>query len=269
MVKKIHNWVLAGAIFLSFSAGYINAIGLFHQTPITHVTGSVSQVAINLENGQFVRALHFAAMIFAFFVGCVVSGFVVQDSVLKLGRRYGVVFLLEAFCLFVAVPFLNRGNNFGYYVTAFAFGLQNAMATTYSGALVRTTHLTGLVNDFGIAVGHLLRGLPVDWPRFKLYGLILSGFITGGVAGMAMATRFGFYAFYLPALLMAVQALLYTLLLQYIRIRRSPAAKAKWQRWLHRHRLVYPIVRYLHIHIADSRLIVELEKLAGDAVAPP
>ncbi len=267
MIAKIHNWVLAGAIFLSFSAGYINAIGIFHQTPITHVTGSISQVAINLESGNLARALHFAGMIFSFFVGCVVSGFVVQDSVLKLGRRYGVVFLLEAVCLFVAVPFLNRNSNFGFYITAFAFGLQNAMATTYSGALVRTTHLTGLVNDFGIAVGHLLRGLHVDWRRFKLYGFILGGFLFGGVCGMAMFTRFGYAAFYLPAMLMAVQALVYTLLLQYIRISRSPQTKARWQLWLRRHRLVYDFVRYLHIRFSNSKLVVELEKLASDMLS--
>ncbi len=264
MIKKIHNWVIAGASFLSFSAGYINAIGLFHQSPITHVTGSISQVAINFENGQYVHALHFAALLLSFFIGCVVSGFIVQESVLKLGRRYGIVFLLEGLCLFAAVPFLNRASNVGYYLAAFAFGLQNAMATTYSGALVRTTHLTGLLNDFGIAVGHALRGLPIDWRRFKLYGLILSGFLVGGVVGMAMANRFGFYAFNLPALLMVVMALFYTILLQYIRISRSPPAKARWQQWLKRHRLVYATVRYLHIHFSNSRLVVEMEKLARD-----
>jgi uncharacterized membrane protein YoaK (UPF0700 family) len=265
-MAKIHKWVLAGAIFLSFSAGYINAIGVSHLTPITHVTGSVSQVAINLESGQIGHALHFAALIFTFFVGCVVSGFMVQDSVLKLGRRYGVVFLLEAISLFAAVPFLNRHYQAGYYITAFAFGLQNAMTTTYSGALVRTTHLTGLVNDFGIAVGHLLRGLPIDWRRFKLYGFILSGFLCGGVVGMMLFTRYGFYAYYLPALLMAIQAFAYTLLLQYIRISRSPQAKAQWQLWLRRHRLVYQLVRYCHRRFSHSMLVVELEKLASDAL---
>lgn len=269
MISKIHKWVLAGAIFLSFSAGYINAIGIFHLTPITHVTGSVSQVAINLESGHFMRALHFAMLILTFFIGCVVSGFVVQDSVLRLGRRYGVVFLLEALCLFAAVPFLDRESNIGYYITAFAFGLQNAMASTYSGALVRTTHLTGLVNDFGIAVGHMLRGLPIDWRRFKLYGFILSGFLSGGVVGMAVFMRYSYAAYYLPALLMAVQAFVYTLLLQYIRISRSSQAKAQWQLWLSRHRLVYRVVRYLHRQFSHSTLVVELEKLASDALSAP
>lgn len=260
-MSKIHNWVLAGAIFLSFSAGYINAIGILHQTPLTHMTGNVSQVAVNLETGQFGRSLHFGLLLVAFFIGSVVSGFVIQDSVLKLGRRYGVIFLFEGLCLFSAVPFLNRGNNLGYYLAAFAIGMQNAMATTYSGALVRTSHLTGLINDFGIAVGHVIRGLPIDWRRFKLYAFILSGFLIGGAVGVAMFNRYGFYAFFLPATLMVIQAFLYTLLLQYIRIRRSPATKQQWQLWLGRNQLVYTLVRYFHLNIADSKLVLELEKL--------
>lgn len=260
-MEKIHKWVLAGAIFLSFSAGYINAVGIVHQTPLTHVTGTVSQVAINFESGQFSRSLHFALLLLSFFLGCVVSGFVVQDSVLKLGRRYGVIFLLEGLCLFAAVPQLNRGSDFGYYLAAFAFGLQNAMATTYSGALVRTSHLTGLVNDFGIAVGHWLRGLPIDQRRFRLYGFILSGFLSGGVAGMAVYTEIGFAAFYLPATLMVSMAFVYTLLLQYIRIRRSPQVMGQWQQRLRRNRVVYALVRHFHLNIAKSRLVIELEKL--------
>lgn len=267
MNKTIHNWILAGAIFLSFSAGYVNAISISHQTPLTHATGSLSQVALNLENGDFVRSLHFATLIFSFFIGCVVSGFVVQDSVLKLGRRYGIIFFLEGICLFAAVPFLNNGSNIGYYIAAFAFGLQNSMATAYSNARLRTTHMTGLINDLGLTVGHVLRGLPVDWQRLQLYVLILSGFFGGGVAGMAMANRFGFYAFFLPATLMVGMAVVYTLLLQYIRVRRSPEVKEQWQEMLRRNGILYAVVRYLHINFSNSKLVVELEKLADGFLA--
>ena len=45
---------------------------------------------------------------------------------------------------------------------------------------------------------------------------------------------------------MVVMAFVYTLILQYIRINRSPRAKARWQQWLSRHRLAYATVRYLH-----------------------
>ncbi len=269
MNKTIHNWILAGAIFLSFSAGYVNAISISHQTPLTHATGSLSQVALNLENGDFARSLHFATLIFSFFIGCVVSGFVVQDSVLRLGRRYGIIFFLEGICLFAAVPFLNNGSNIGYYIAAFAFGLQNSMATAYSNARLRTTHMTGLINDLGLTVGHVLRGLPVDWQRLQLYVLILSGFFGGGVAGMAMANRFGFYAFFLPATLMVGMAIVYTLLLHYISVSHSQLAKERWQQWLSRHRWAYAIVRYFHVNFPNSRLVVELEKLASDAISSP
>jgi uncharacterized membrane protein YoaK (UPF0700 family) len=43
-----------------------------------------------------------------------------------------------------------------------ACGLQNAMATGYSGAVIRTTHVTGIVTALGIAVGLAARRERVD-----------------------------------------------------------------------------------------------------------
>ena len=42
------------------------------------------------------------------------------------------------------------------------------MVSTYSGAVVRTTHLSGMFTDLGIFLGHFLRGLPVDMRRLRL-----------------------------------------------------------------------------------------------------
>jgi uncharacterized membrane protein YoaK (UPF0700 family) len=39
-----------------------------------------------------------------------------------------------------------------------ACGLQNAMVSTYSGAIIRTTHITGTVTDLGAMIGQYLRG---------------------------------------------------------------------------------------------------------------
>ena len=61
----------------------------------------------------------------------------------------------------------------------FAMGLQNAMVTRLSGAVVRTTHLTGITTDLGIKlvrifymVSDRMRGRAVavvpDMKRFKL-----------------------------------------------------------------------------------------------------
>lgn len=36
------------------------------------------------------------------------------------------------------------------------YGLQNAMMSTYSGAVIRTTHVSGMFTDLGIFLGHFL-----------------------------------------------------------------------------------------------------------------
>ena len=57
------------------------------------------------------------------------------------------------------------------------------MTTTYSGAVIRTTHVSGLFTDLGIMLGNKLRGLPVSMRKVKLYLILTNGFIVGGVVG--------------------------------------------------------------------------------------
>ena len=47
----------------------------------------------------------------SFIAGTVLSGFLIQDSTLQLGRRYGVALLLESLLLCVAVPLLKRNHH--------------------------------------------------------------------------------------------------------------------------------------------------------------
>ena len=68
------------------------------------------------------------------------------------------------------------------------------MATTYSGAVVRTTHMTGLFTDLGIMVGSRLRGEPFEVRRAILYLLIIVGFLAGGTAGAFLFLQIGFHA---------------------------------------------------------------------------
>jgi uncharacterized membrane protein YoaK (UPF0700 family) len=53
----------------------------------------------------------------------------------------------------------NRGHRayHSIYMLSIACGMQNAMTTRYSGAVVRTTHLTGMVTDVGLLLGHMAR----------------------------------------------------------------------------------------------------------------
>jgi uncharacterized membrane protein YoaK (UPF0700 family) len=146
----------------------------------------------------------------AFFIGCLVSGAIIRQSTLQLGRRYGVALSLESVLLLAAVYFLREGAELGDYLAAMACGLQNAMVTTYSGSAMRTTHITGMVTDLGIACGHLLRGATVDWFRFRIYGVLLLGYFGGALLGSIGYDRWGYDTLLLPAILSGVTGLGYT-----------------------------------------------------------
>ena len=76
---------------------------------------------------------------------------------------------------------------------------------------MRTTHITGMVTDLGIACGHLLRGTEVDWFRFRIYGVLFLGFFAGGLIGALGYNRFGYDTLLLPAILSGVIGVGYTI----------------------------------------------------------
>lgn len=211
MITKLPRWVLVGGGVLAFIAGVINAVGflgLYHQG-ITHLTGTTSLLGIAVAQGDLAAALHLLAFIASFVAGAIISGAIVQDSTLQLGRRYGVALLVESFLLFAAVPLLQRGLFAGDCLASAACGLQNAMVSTFSGASLRTTHLSGVFTDLGVFIGHWVRRLPVDFRRLRLWLLLVFAFGAGGTAGTLLFARFGYHTLFLPAGLTGLVGLAY------------------------------------------------------------
>lgn len=200
MISRMPRWIWTGAWALAFVAGIVNVVGLlgFKHQSVTHLTGTTSLLAAALADADGAAALHFAGIIASFVVGTVLSGVIIQDSTLQLGRRYGVALVMESALLFIAVPLLNHDNIAGIYLASCACGLQNAMVSTYSGAVIRTTHLTGMLTDLGIFFGHALRGLPVDAQRLRLCIIVISGFLCGGVMGATLYRSLGYATLFLP-----------------------------------------------------------------------
>jgi uncharacterized membrane protein YoaK (UPF0700 family) len=184
MISRLPRWVLYGGVVLAFIAGMINAAGYlgFRHQAITHMTGTTSLLGIAVADGDAGNLLHFGMVLLAFLAGCALSGFIIGDSALRLGRRYGVALATEAALLFIAVPLLHRQVDAGLWLAAAASGLQNAMAGTFSGAVVRTSHVSGIVTDLGTFLGQSLRGVAVDLRKVKLYGALFVGFLCGGIA---------------------------------------------------------------------------------------
>lgn len=218
MGLHLPRWVWIGAVALACVAGMVNVIGYlgFEHQAVSHLTGTTSLLGAALAQGDLRAIVHLWGMLIAFCVGAMLSGLVIQDQTLKLGRRYGVALALEAALLLLSIPLFKQQQIWGALLAAMACGLQNAMVTTYSGAAVRTTHLSGMFTDLGIGLGHLLRGMPLPMRRLTLSGLIISGFLGGGVLGAWFYRHWGYDALLAPALLTGSTGIGYVLYRQWV-----------------------------------------------------
>lgn len=203
MGLHLPRWVWIGAVALACVAGMVNVIGYlgFEHQAVSHLTGTTSLLGAALAQGDLRAIVHLWGMLIAFCVGAMLSGLVIQDQTLKLGRRYGVALALEAALLLLAIPLFKQQQIWGALLAAMACGLQNAMVTTYSGAAVRTTHLSGMFTDLGIGLGHLIRGMPLPMRRLTLSGLIISGFLAGGILGAWAFGVWRYHALLIPSAL--------------------------------------------------------------------
>ena len=69
-------------------------------------------------------------------------------------------------------------------VAAFASGLQNALATKYKGVILRTTHVSGIVTDFGQSLGMRMAGQHVEPWKIWLYLFLFVSFLLGIGSGL-------------------------------------------------------------------------------------
>lgn len=225
MGTQLPRWVWVGAVLLACVGGMVNVIGYlgFEHQAVSHLTGTTSLLGAALAHSDWKAVAHLWGVLIAFCAGAMISGMIIQDSTLRLGRRYGAVLALESLLLFAAVPLFWREQIFGALLAAMACGLQNAMVTTYSGAVVRTTHLSGMFTDLGIGLGHLLRGMPLPVRRLTLSGFIISGFLAGGIIGAWLFNRLQYNALLAPAALTGAIGIGYVLYLQWTGARRDPS----------------------------------------------
>lgn len=210
MISKLPKWVELGAFFLAVLAGSVNAIGLlgFQHQSVSHLSGTATLLGVDFIQGG-TDALHLIYVLLSFIVGSALSGVLVGNTALKLGRNYSFALIFEGVLLFVAMAMLMTGSLSGHYLASAACGLQNALVTTYSGALIRTTHVTGLFTDIGIMLGMKLRGHVLDRRRIGLYCLIIGGFIGGGALGALLYIEIAFMALLVPGSMAVLLALAY------------------------------------------------------------
>lgn len=213
MISKLPKWIEYGAFILAFVAGCINVIGLlgFEHQSVSHLSGTATLLGTSFFDYSFETTFHLVGVLFAFFMGASLSGFLLHGGTLKLGRHYETALLLEAFLLFFAFYLLSNGSYSGHFAASAACGLQNALATKYSGAVIRTTHLTGIFTDLGIMLGSVLRGEAFDKRKAMLFLLIITGFIFGGTFGTYLFSYLKFKALLAPGCVCLVLAACYRL----------------------------------------------------------
>ncbi|WP_018986343.1 YoaK family protein [Methylophilus methylotrophus] len=201
MMQRLPRWVEWGGFLLAMNAGFVNAVGVlgFRHQAVSHLTGISTYFSIELVNQDAWQVLHLLWVILFFVLGAILSGVLIGNEALRIGRRYHVALWLEAGLLAASVWLLSHGWQSGQWLASAACGLQNAMTSTFSGAVVRTTHVSGLFTDIGIALGLRLRGQAVDRRRLLLYTLLIAGFICGGVLGVWGYLHWHFNALLLPA----------------------------------------------------------------------
>lgn len=202
-VPTVYRYMFGGFV-LTINAGFINVVGLLSalSQPVSHLTGVTSYLAISLVDNRS-QILHLALIIVCFVTGSAISGLIVDSTQLRFGRRYGGILLLEGGVLATAVPLLNSNSWLGIYALTLACGMQNGMVTTYSGAIVRTSHITGLMTDLGIYFGKwILRRERKSW-QAQMYLVLFFGFLIGGVVGTLMFDLWGNDALYFAAVLTA------------------------------------------------------------------
>ena len=93
---------------------------------------------------------------------------------------------------------------------AFACGLQNALATSYSGAVLRTTHMTGICTDIGLILGQACRrDVKAELWKLTVFVPLLLSYFCGGLLGLGIYNFIHEYALLFPCVLTGSVAVFY------------------------------------------------------------
>ncbi|AZN69236.1 YoaK family protein [Acinetobacter haemolyticus] len=209
--QRLPNWIQLGAFLLALNAGMVNVLGLFtflHQS-VSHMTGNASLLAMSLVNWQPDHLLYLSLVLICYVIGSFYSGLILGNGNVALGRHYGFPLSLVAIFLFLTwllIPYFPR---YGLLWACVAMGVQNAMVSHYKGAIIRTTHLSGVLTDIGLALGYKARGLHVERRRIFLHLLIFFGFLVGGVLASVLYPYLQLQTFLIPTALSLIMSVAY------------------------------------------------------------
>ncbi len=225
-----HNLKIAS--LLSCVAGIVNVAGFLSvQRLTTNVTGHFAFFVDEVFKLNFWQGFLYFLYIFFFFFGAFVSGMLTELVARKNERLiYVVPVVLESLILLLVATFypalVTRNPDSIAFSLLFAMGLQNALVTTISNAVVRTTHLTGLFTDLGIELAQLFfystraRRQKLT-SSIRLRFTIISCFFAGGIAGGFLYARINLHVLLVGAALLLLGLLYDDVKFRIIRLKRK------------------------------------------------
>lgn len=213
--KRNYKHNLRLAVLLCFTAGMVNAAGFFAFSVLTtNVTGHAALLAQKLATGDLRATRMVGLWLILFLAGAFFSSFCTG----KIGpnKRFGYAIPIVS-----EIVILILVGSFGYtfdqsiikteYFAGsllFAMGMQNALVSTISGYVVRTTHLTGMFTDLGIDLYALLsaprKNLINVRKKIILRLVIIFFFLAGGIAGGYVFLKYKYFTFYLPGAILII-----------------------------------------------------------------
>lgn len=208
-----HYWIT-----LSFQSGVINSAGfVLFSIYLTHLTGTFSRIGFEAEHLNFSALIWWLSIPTMFLVGSMASTVFIEGHARKHNNpRYEWVFGFFTLSM-VMICFsqtLNLNMTFVVNLISLCAGAQNAVFNERTGAIMRTTHLTGTTTDLGTSLARIFfktlgpekNVLDFEKNLAKLRCFAIIYFIFGSVVGSLLAIKFGFYAFGLPAIIYLIIA---------------------------------------------------------------
>ncbi|MGG7566112.1 YoaK family protein [Rhodovulum sp. DZ06] len=182
--------VLLAAVAGAANAGGFIALGEY----ASHMTGYLSQAADGVALGRGAMIWTAVRAVLAFTCGAALAPVLIGWARARRPRAlYAAPLAVQGGLLLGLAALGLLGPDWDaaeVTLLCFVMGLQNATITRISGAVIRTTHATGMVTDLGIelgcALGQVLPFVEVrrpDWGKVRLFGAVLAAFVAGGIVG--------------------------------------------------------------------------------------
>jgi uncharacterized membrane protein YoaK (UPF0700 family) len=217
--SNVAIWLMMG-----FQAGAINTGGFLscHRF-VSHVTGFGTLVGTEAASGRWIDTLGIAAVPSFFIGGAMMSAYLVDRRIQSNRKPLYPLVMLLIFVLTSSVALLGASGYFGGFGAEFArhdylmlaalclaCGLQNGTVTSAFGAIIRTTHLTGITTDLGIGIVRILTHSHKIQPRLNeiranwMRAGLIAAFILGSFCSAHIYMQFEYWGFLIPSLIATI-----------------------------------------------------------------